>query len=407
MTEIDYEKMSDLEAKEFFDKNYNISYVDENLPAPSNELLFKHYVSSAFVYAIAVMFFLFNPFYINLFSPHSKIWSGVVILYFLYLIFAPVFLFTIRPKTVYASHSIEVMNYILKLVKRDGLSKNATAAEFLKWLTPAYKEKQSIILYFIKFFFAPQLLVWSVDHANSVWQKYNSFLNLNESALKYYTWQQIMDTPKVLLKYRSAVFGIMFSFLYFIDCFVYTIGYCTELTFLKNRIRSVESTACGLIFCLICYPNLSSITAALLPWNHNEIRFDSLTPSNPLSIIVWTAMLISVFLCIIYVSASIALATKASNLTNRGTVKIFPYNIVRHPAYSSKVIMWWVGTICTFKFLITEGRFGDLTGLLIGAAGWTFIYYMRAITEERHLSLDPEYRAYTKQVKYRFIPYIW
>ena len=34
----------------------------------------------------------------------------------------------------------------------------------------------------------------------------------------------------------------------------------------------------------------------------------------------------------------------------------------------------------------------------------TAIYYMRAITEERHLARDPEYRLYMKKVPYRFIP---
>jgi len=32
------------------------------------------------------------------------------------------------------------------------------------------------------------------------------------------------------------------------------------------------------------------------------------------------------------------------------------------------------------------------------------IYYVRAITEEPHLSLDPDYVKYCKHVKYRFIP---
>ena len=41
---------------------------------------------------------------------------------------------------------------------------------------------------------------------------------------------------------------------------------------------------------------------------------------------------------------------------------------------------------------------------LITIAVWAFIYYMRALTEERHLLKDPEYQAYTEKVKYKFIP---
>jgi protein-S-isoprenylcysteine O-methyltransferase Ste14 len=38
---------------------------------------------------------------------------------------------------------------------------------------------------------------------------------------------------------------------------------------------------------------------------------------------------------------------------------------------------------------------------------WAFIYYLRAMTEEAHLSADPDYVAYKKEVKYKFIPGIW
>ena len=41
---------------------------------------------------------------------------------------------------------------------------------------------------------------------------------------------------------------------------------------------------------------------------------------------------------------------------------------------------------------------------IFGLAGMTGLYYLRAITEERHLSIDPEYREYCKRAPYRFIP---
>jgi protein-S-isoprenylcysteine O-methyltransferase Ste14 len=37
-------------------------------------------------------------------------------------------------------------------------------------------------------------------------------------------------------------------------------------------------------------------------------------------------------------------------------------------------------------------------------SAWIFLYYLRAITEERHLLKDDEYKAYIEKVKYRFIP---
>ncbi|MBW2459776.1 MAG: isoprenylcysteine carboxyl methyltransferase, partial [Deltaproteobacteria bacterium] len=39
--------------------------------------------------------------------------------------------------------------------------------------------------------------------------------------------------------------------------------------------------------------------------------------------------------------------------------------------------------------------------------GLFMTYGARAWTEERHLSRDPDFRAYKKKVPYRFIPWVW
>ena len=95
---------------------------------------------------------------------------------------------------------------------------------------------------------------------------------------------------------------------------------------------------------------------------------------------------------------------------NRGTVTCFPYNIVRHPAYICKNTFWIITTLTMFIVDFTKPGFdfGDYFSKLFLAVtsliGWALIYYFRAVTEERHLIQDPEYREYTKKVKYRFIP---
>lgn len=406
MCEIDYEKMSEQEAKDYFNKNYNIGYVDESLPTPSNELLFKHYVASAFVYSIALMIALFNPFYVEVFKGHPLIKQSMVYVYFAYLCLAPVFLWIFKPKTVYISHSVEIVNYLLKLIKREGLKKGATSTEFLKWLEPNYRQKQSFILYFIKFYFGPQMLVWSFGHWSGFYAKLQDFIAYNTHLLKTYSISDILTLPKYILIERNQIFLIILSFAYFIDTIVFTFGYLTELTILRNRIRTVESTITGLFFCLICYPYLSSITAILARWDHNESNYSGLS-SDPLHWTIWLAMFLGLASLFIYVSASVALFTKASNLTNRGTVKVFPYNIIRHPAYSAKIMMWIIGSLATIKILCQKALYTEVIFYIMGAVTWSFIYYMRAITEERHLSLDPDYRAYCKQVKYKFIPKVW
>ncbi|MBR1680379.1 DUF1295 domain-containing protein [bacterium] len=389
MNEENLEKINEKEEKRFFNEHYNISYFDENLPSPSNNLIFKHYISSSVIYAIGVLIILFNPFYTDLMKHFIYSYEVLIGLFLSYLIFAPIFLFTTKPKTVYASHSIEVINYVLKLVKKEGLKKESTATEFLEWLKPTYKQKSAFILYFIKLFFAPQLLIWTISH----FQAFQGH------------WQRLSVDGFSIIKYRNAVYITLFELLYFLDCFIFAVGYCTELTFLKNRIRTVESSFLGLFFCLACYAPFSMVTSTLVPWSHSETSFSAV--SNPAALINWVYYVIAIILIALYVAASLALFTKASNLTNRGTCKIFPFNIVRHPAYSAKVLLWWVSSTIVLKNFVKNRNFQAFILYTLCGLVWTFIYYMRAITEERHLSLDPEYREYAKKVKYKFIPYLW
>jgi len=103
-----------------------------------------------------------------------------------------------------------------------------------------------------------------------------------------------------------------------------------------------------------------------------------------------------ILLLLVYLWATLSLGTRCSNLTNRGIVKGGAYRFIRHPAYIAKNTAWWltilpVMSIPAFLSMLT----------------WSFIYYLRAITEERHLIKDPDYQKYCRKVKYRFIPWVW
>jgi protein-S-isoprenylcysteine O-methyltransferase Ste14 len=107
----------------------------------------------------------------------------------------------------------------------------------------------------------------------------------------------------------------------------------------------------------------------------------------------------------IYSWASLALGLKASNLTNRGIVSRGPYAFVRHPAYAAKNLAWWIGALPNLYFLFAAGHAKATAYALFALCGWTAIYALRAITEERHLLLaDNGYAQYMARVKWRFIP---
>jgi protein-S-isoprenylcysteine O-methyltransferase Ste14 len=103
--------------------------------------------------------------------------------------------------------------------------------------------------------------------------------------------------------------------------------------------------------------------------------------------------------------ASVTLGFKASNLTNRGIVGHGPYSVVRHPAYAAKNLAWWIGAIPAVYFAFLTGGASRGIPAVLFTLGWTGIYVLRAITEERHLlMIDNGYAQYMARVRWRFIP---
>jgi protein-S-isoprenylcysteine O-methyltransferase Ste14 len=185
--------------------------------------------------------------------------------------------------------------------------------------------------------------------------------------------------------------------LLFVDVLIFTIGYGVEHPWLGNEIRSVEPTLLGWVAALACYPPWSWATVGILGWHSADY---------PAYTSVWVqglaggAMLI---LMGIYAWASVALGFKASNLTYRGVVHSGPYAWVRHPAYIAKNLVWWVGMIPGILHHLATDPLA-IGCAIVGMAGWSGIYVLRALTEERHLAQHAEYRAYCQDVPYRFIP---
>jgi protein-S-isoprenylcysteine O-methyltransferase Ste14 len=178
--------------------------------------------------------------------------------------------------------------------------------------------------------------------------------------------------------------------LFLIDTLWFSFGYAVEAGFLKNKIRSVEPTVLGWVVALACYPPFNMTITKYLKWFANDyILFSNET-------ITFIMRIIIILFIGIYVSATIALGTKCSNLTNRGIISRGPYKYIRHPAYISKNLAWWL----TILPILSIPAF-------LSMLAWSFIYHLRSITEENHLKQDPDYIAYCRKVKYRYIPYIY
>ena len=307
----------------------------------------KLYFASLTIYGFGLLLTCILPYYQKNLQPVTK--SILVILYIIYIFFGAIYYLFLNKQTTTNKPYL-----ILSCVKR-----NLVEYKQHKTTTVHHHEKTALLFMLVKIFFLPLLINFCYNHIQEIPILFDNF----------------------------TLFHFLLSLLFTIDTFIFTLGYCTESTKLQNICKSVEPTFFGWFVTLICYPPFNSIIGQYVPWGSNDYA----TFSNPtLTLLLHIAV---IFLLLIYVSASLSLGLKASNLTNRGIVTKFPYNIIRHPAYASKLSIWWLTLLpnITLPFAL---------GMLF----WTIIYLARAYTEERHLSLDQDYQTYKQNVKYKFIP---
>lgn len=183
--------------------------------------------------------------------------------------------------------------------------------------------------------------------------------------------------------------GLSYDIIFAVDCGWALFGYSTESRWLGNKTRSVEPTAGGWLVCITCYPPYNNVLGTYLPLENGQ----AIVTSDNALLALRAA---TVFLFAIYAAATVSFGFKFSNLTNRGIVSRGPYRYVRHPAYLCKCSAWWLEHIPTLT--LTKAFF------LSCLCGW---YALRAWTEERHLSMDPDYVAYRKKVPWVIFPGIY
>jgi protein-S-isoprenylcysteine O-methyltransferase Ste14 len=250
--------------------------------------------------------------------------------------------------------------------------------------------KQAGLALLLKFFFAPLMINWCLAHLGDM---SGSLMNFFNSVKEGMGGRALFD---------NSLFWACFQAILFVDTFLFTIGYIVEVPALRNRIRSVDPTFFGWFVCLMCYPPFNDFTGHYFQWQSSDF------PQFQNDAVHFAANITLIALMAIYSWASVALGFKASNLTNRGIVGRGPYAYIRHPAYACKNLAWWIGALPTLYMLISLGNVPGLLYALLSLTGWSAIYALRAITEERHLLLaNNGYAEYMTQVRWRFIPKVF
>lgn len=204
----------------------------------------------------------------------------------------------------------------------------------------------------------------------------------------------LADASHILQGYLIVDFDVIYAMvvaaIFLIDTLVFLFGYTFASKHLDNRIKSVDPTLFGWAIALCTYPPFNDYTARLFPMvqTGNGLFADSL--------VIVRAIQLVILLChFCFLAATLSLGAKASNLTSRGVVRRGMYGVVRHPAYTAKLMAWlFTGIIYAFS-----------VQYFVSWLGFVVIYTLRALSEEWHLEeTDAEYSKYRQEVKYRFVP---
>lgn len=251
------------------------------------------------------------------------------------------------------------------------------------------QQQTSILAWIVKWFFAPLMIIWLTTHIVT---------SLNNI---YFSTNDILLIKDFLLYFNKDFFFLFLGLILFFDVLFFTLWYLIESPKLKNKIKSVDTNILWWLFVLLCYPPFNTYTTNIIWWYSSDFPHFN---NEYIHIILNISILIFMW---IYAWASVSLWLKASNLTNRWIIKKGPYKYVRHPAYITKNIAWWIGWIPLLIWNIITWQYNNFFIVFFSLIAWSTIYYFRAITEEIHLTKDKDYIKYKKEVKYKFIPKIY
>lgn len=342
--------------------------------------LIKNYITTMIVIVLSYIFFTNNSYY-NWFLFYD----------------IRIIDFVINTKDIFF---YLIILYSIALIPFYLLEKEKSKARIIFWAiknkiwNANYKinneEKNSILAWLVKIFFVPLMIIWISS-------------NISEIINNFYYWkitiQNLINNFSYI--FNNSLFITIFKVIIFIDLLFFTLWYLLESKYLWNKIKSVEPTMLWWTVALICYPPFNWAFDNFVWWYSSDFPIFENTYIH----IILNSILLVFFT--IYSWASVSLWLKASNLTNRWIVRKWPYKYVRHPAYISKNIAWIIWAMPLIIVNIKNLDFFNLFVIFLSVWAWMFIYYLRSITEEKHLEMDSEYIDYKKKVKYKFIPWIY
>jgi protein-S-isoprenylcysteine O-methyltransferase Ste14 len=284
--------------------------------------------------------------------------------------------------------------------RRDSSSLLARVLQFLLSLVPGFKylrprfnevDKKASRALLVKLFFTPLMTVFFTDQ----------FPHLVNNVA--YVSTGLLDTIAAgsynHARFNSDLQNFSWALIFSIDVSLAWCGYVISSRWVDNQTITAEPTMLGWLVCLVCYPPFQMVPALYYSSPSERIVFQL---QNEVMVSIF--LFLSVLSITVYMSATLWFGVRFSNVTNRGIIRKGPFAFVRHPAYASKNFVWWCMVFPVIVYNVTHNGIKMAILQVLGLILISWIYYLRAITEERHLGADPYYRAYCRQVKYRFVP---
>lgn len=183
-----------------------------------------------------------------------------------------------------------------------------------------------------------------------------------------------------------------YDLIFLVDVGFCVVGYVFTMRLFDSQIRSAEPTFLGWMVALACYsPFYDGTTSRYLKYD-DHLYWGGLFEANSVPYIMWGSTIL--ILLSTYSWATVMFGFRFSNLTYRGIITGGPYRWTKHPAYVTKNTSWWLISV---PFISSASPFEafrqSLLLLLLNG-----IYFLRARTEEAHLSKDPDYVAYAEYI---------
>lgn len=249
------------------------------------------------------------------------------------------------------------------LLRRPGVDKSKVIDLILGWI--------------IKGFFVALMFTYYGGNLNSVYRAVNA---THKDAFIYW-------------------FDILYPLSFTVDLAFTTMGYLVTLRIFDTHVRSAEPTMTGWAAALLCYgPFFPVVIGRYYMLYESEVPWGVFLEGYPTVRVVYGTVLL--FFVWMFSLTTVSYGCRFSNLTNRGTITSWTYSLTKHPAYVSKISHFFFEN-SPYYF---TGSWIDVARRLLILLSLTGVYYVRARTEEQHLSSrDPDYVRYALYMNERSI----